>query len=357
MATLDLSNPAPRTPHDKPGHRTIRTGPIALRVNMRVLGISLIVLALTATLAVFAMTRGSFPIPFLDVVGAIFGRGDEDQLFIVRTLRLPRVICAMLIGAALAVAGAVFQGLVRNPLVSPDIIGINTGASLVAVFWIVFGLSSTLLPLAAFLGALVAALLVYALSWKGGISPNRLILVGIGVGAALSALTTLITVRFPIDQVRPAIVWTMGSIYGSTWRDVQVLLGFLVVSLPLAIALMWYLRALQLGDDVARGLGMPVERLRLSLIVVGCALAAAAVAVAGPIGFVALMVPHMARMLAGALSGSVLVLTALMGAFFLLAADTVAQHFLPVSLPVGVVTAAVGAPYFLYLLYRSNARL
>jgi len=364
MATLDLSTPAPANqhapthpPHDKPGHITIRTGPLAVRLNLRVIGISLVVLALTATLAVFAMTRGSFSIPFMDVVRAVFGRGDEDQLFIVRTLRLPRVICAMLIGAALATAGAVFQGLVRNPLVSPDIIGIDTGASLVAVFWIVFGFSAALLPLAAFIGALAAALMVYTLSWKGGISPNRLILVGIGVGSAISALTTLITVRFPIEQVRPAIVWTMGSIYGSNWRDVKVLLGFLVVCLPLAIALMWYLRALQLGDDVARGLGMPVERLRLSLIVIGCALAAVAVAVAGPIGFVALMVPHMARMLAGALSSSVLVLTAIMGAFFLLAADTIAQHFLPVSLPVGVVTAAVGAPYFLFLLYRSNVRM
>lgn len=359
MATLDLS-PVPGdqpAPHDKPGHVTLRTGPLAVRLNVRVLGIALIVLLLTAMLAVFAMTRGSYSIPFMDVLRAVFGRGDDDQLFVVRTLRLPRVLCAMLIGGALAVAGAVFQGLVRNPLVSPDIIGIDTGASLVAVFWIVFGFSTALLPLAAFIGAVATAMAVYVLSWKGGISPNRLILVGIGAGAALSALTTLITVRFPIEKVRPAMVWTMGSIYGSTWHDVRVLLGFVAVCLPLAIALMWYLRALQLGDDVARGLGMPVERLRLGLIVVGCALAAVAVAVAGPIGFVALMVPHMARMLAGALSASVLVLTALMGAFFLLAADTIAQHFLPVSLPVGVVTAAVGAPYFLFLLYRSNVRM
>lgn len=358
MSAFDLSTPPTIQPqHNKPGHITIRTGALAVRVNVRVLGFSLIVMGLTATLAIFAMTRGSYHIPFMDVVRAIFGRGGEDQLFIVRTLRLPRVICAMLIGAALAVAGAVFQGLVRNPLVSPDIIGIDTGASLVAVFWIVFGLSASLLPLAAFLGALLAAFLVYTLSWKNGISPNRLILVGIGVGAAISAMTTLITVRFPIEKVRPALVWTMGSIYGSNWRDVKVLLGFLAICLPLAIALMWYLRTLQLGDDVAKGLGLPVERLRLSLIVVGCALAAVAVAVAGPIGFVALMVPHMARMLAGSLSSSVLILTALMGSFFLLAADTIAQHFLPVSLPVGVVTAAVGAPYFLYLLYRSNARM
>ena len=352
MVSFDLA-----TPHNKPGHVTVRNRIVQGRFNVRVAGMSLLVLALVLGLAVFAMTLGSFSIPFVDVIKSVFGHGSDDQEFIVRTLRLPRVICAMLIGAALAMADAIFQGLVRNPLVSPDIIGIDTGASLVAVFWIVFGLSSSLLPLAAFIGAVTAASLVYILSWKGGISPNRLILVGIGVSAAISSGTTFITVRFPIEQVRPAIVWTMGSIYGSNWTDVKVLVGFLVVCIPFAVVLMWLLRALQLGDDVARGLGMPVERTRLGLMLVGCALAAVTVAVAGPIGFVALMVPHMARMLGGALSASVMVLTAFLGALFLLAADTVAQHFLPVTLPVGVVTAAVGAPYFLFLLYRSNVRM
>ncbi|MGB3307874.1 MAG: iron ABC transporter permease [Thermomicrobiales bacterium] len=356
MATLDLSASTP-SPHQKPGHVTVRNRYVQARFNARVLAMSVAVLLLVVTLAIYAMTLGSFSIPFVDVVKAVFGQGNENQEFVVRTLRLPRVISAMLIGAALAMAGAIFQGLVRNPLVSPDIIGIDAGASLVAVFWIVFGFSATLLPLAAFIGAVVAAMLVYTFSWKGGISPNRLILVGIGIAAGIGAATTFITVRFPIEQVRPAIVWTMGSIYGSNWTDVNVLLGFLIVCAPLGVALMWTLRTLQLGDDVSRGLGMPVERTRLGLILVGCALAAVAVAVAGPIGFVALMVPHMARMIGGALSGSVMVLTALLGAFFLLAADTVAQHFLPVSLPVGVVTAAVGAPYFLFLLYRSNVRM
>jgi len=354
MATFDL---ATASPHHKPGHVTLRIGVVEARFNVRVLMMAFAVLALLAVLAVFAMTRGSYRIPFVDVVKAVFGTGGDDQMFIVRTLRLPRVICAMLIGACLAVAGAIFQGLVRNPLVSPDIIGIDTGATIMAVFWIVFGLSASWLPFAAFLGAVLTAAIVYALSWRQGISPNRLILVGIGVSAAISAGTTYITVKFPIEQVRPAIVWTMGSIYGSNWGDVKLLLGFLAICLPLSVVLMWYLRALQLGDDVARGLGLPLERTRLGLIVVGCALAAVSVSVAGPIGFVALMVPHMARMLGGALSASVMILTALMGSLFLLAADTVAQHFLPVSLPVGVVTAAVGAPYFLFLLYRSNVRM
>ena len=149
----------------------------------------------------------------------------------------------------------------------------------------------------------------------------------------------------------------MGSVYGSTWRDVMLLASRVLVFGIAAVVLMWYLRVLQLGDDIARGLGMPLELTRLALIVVGCGLAAVAVAIAGPIGFVALMVPHVARMLAGPISGQVMLFTGLLGAIFLLFADVVSQHFLPVTLPVGVVTAAVGAPYFLFLLYKSNARV
>jgi iron complex transport system permease protein len=244
--------------------------------------------------------------------------------------------------------------LVRNPLVSPDVIGINGGASLVAVGWIVSGRSLDLLPLAALLGALGAAAAVYLLSWRAGISPARLILVGIGIGTAVNAATIFITIRFPVDIVRPAIVWTMGSVYASSWRDVIVMTSALAVLTVAVLILAWSLRVLQLGDDLTRGLGLPLERTRLGLIVVGCGLAAVAVAIAGPIGFVALMAPHIARMIAGPVSGTVILFTGVIGALFLLGADVVANHLLPVSLPVGVVTAAVGAPYFLFLLYRSN---
>ncbi len=164
-------------------------------------------------------------------------------------------------------------------------------------------------------------------------------------------------VKYPLELARPAQVWTMGSVYGSSWNDVKWLAGTLLIMGPLAITMMWPLRVLQLGDDVTRGLGVSLERTRLLLIVVACVMAAVAVSIAGPIGFVALMVPHVARMLAGPLSGSVLFFTAVIGALFLLSADVIAQHFLPVSLPVGIVTAAVGAPYFLFLLYRSNIQM
>jgi iron complex transport system permease protein len=159
---------------------------------------------------------------------------------------------------------------------------------------------------------------------------------------------------FPIERTRPAIVWTMGSIYASSWTEVRLAASCLAIVLPIAVVLMHPMRSMMLGDLVTRSLGVPLERTRLLIILLGCALAAVAVAIAGPIGFIALMVPHMARMIAGPASGSVLVFTGLLGGIVLLLSDVLSQHFLPVTLPVGIVTSAVGAPYFLFLLYRSN---
>jgi iron complex transport system permease protein len=312
-------------------------------------------LAGVVVVSLWALTLGSFAMSWADVLAAARGQGEADQVFVVQTLRLPRVFAALLIGAALAVAGAIFQGVVRNPLVSPDIIGIDSGASLAAVFWIVTRQPAPLLPLAAFAGALLTAAVIYALTWRRGVDTDRLILVGIGVGAAVAAGITFVTVRFPVEIVRPAEFWLMGSLSGSTWRDVATLLVAALILVPSALLLAQPLRTLQLGDDITRTLGVPLERLRLGLIVVGCGLAATAVAIAGPIAFVALMVPHAARMLAGPVSTGVMLFTSILGALFLIIADVIAQNGLPVSLPVGAITAAVGAPYFLFLLYHSHA--
>ena len=340
-----------------PQRVTIRNGPLSLRVDPRVMILTLAGVALILFLALWAVSLGSYSMPFSEALAAVRGIGTEDQVFVVRTLRLPRIVCAVLIGAGLAVAGALFQGVVRNPLVSPDIIGIDTGASLLAVFWIVTGQPAALLPIAAFIGAVTTAALIYALTWKGGVDTDRLILVGIGIGAAIGAGITFLTVKFPVEIVRPAEFWLMGSLTGSNWRDVTVLLVTVAVLVPGAAILARLLRTMQLGDDVTRGLGVPLERLRLGLIVVGCGLAAVAVSVAGPIAFVALMVPHVARMLTGPVSSGVMLFTATLGAIFLLSSDMIAQHALPVSLPVGAITAAVGAPYFLFLLFRNQTRV
>ncbi len=335
----------------------LRAGPFSLRFNLRVLAIIAVSLVALLLLAAWAMTLGSFRVPMDEVIRATLGESTKQFEFIVQTLRMPRVIVAILVGAALAMSGAMFQGLVRNPLVSPDIIGIDAGASLVAVWWIVTGRNGDLLPLVAFVGASIAASLIYVLTWRGGISGNRLILVGIGMNSLLSALTTYLLVKYPIEQVSSAVLWTTGTVYGSDWGDVRVLTMAMLVLIPLSVVLMSSMRVLQFGDDTAASLGMMVEPMRLLMIFVGCALAAVAVATAGPVGFVALIVPHIARMVAGPMTGAVLVVTGIFGGILLLFSDIVAQHYLPVTLPVGVVTAAIGAPYFLLLLYRSNVRI
>jgi iron complex transport system permease protein len=334
-----------------------RAGPISLRFNLKVLALIGLSSVLLLLLAGWATTLGSFHVPYGRVVEATFGTSTREYEFIVQTLRLPRVAVAILAGCALAMSGAVFQGLVRNPLVSPDIIGINAGASLFVVYWIVTARDTNLLPVVAFGGAVAAAALIYVLTWRGGISGNRLILVGIGMNSMLSAGTTYLLVKYPIDRVSSAVLWTTGSIYGADWGDVRLLGAALLLLIPLAVVLMGSMRVLQFGDDTAASLGMLVEPTRLLLILVGCALAAVSVSLTGPIGFVALIVPHVARMIAGPMTGAVLLLTGIFGALLLLFADVVAQHYLPVQLPVGVVTAAIGAPYFLLLLYRSNARI
>lgn len=334
---------------------TYRRGPLSGRIRPRVVAVAAVTGLVALLLAGWTLTLGDFAVPLGQIVATVLGGGTGEYDFVVRTLRLPRTLAAVGVGIALGTSGAVFQGLVRNPLVAPDIIGVTTGASVTAVALIVLGGPTALLPLAAFAGAVGAAGIVYALSWRGGITGNRLVLVGIGVNAIAYALTTFLIVRFPIERVAPAVLWQTGSLYGRGWQHVVWLAVGLAVLLPAAAVLVPRLRALQLGDDAAAALGARVERERAGLVVVGAGLAAVAVAVAGPVAFVALMVPHVARMLLGPLTGGVLVAAGLIGAVIVLVSDLIAQHlFSPVSLPVGVVTAAAGAPYFLFLLYRSN---
>ncbi|MEM9204687.1 MAG: iron ABC transporter permease, partial [Actinomycetota bacterium] len=270
----------------------------------------------------------------------------------------PRVTVAILAGMCLGMSGAIFQALINNPLVSPDIIGINTGAAVFAVFLLASGRGIEYLPFAAFGGAVGTAAIIYVLAWKRGVSGSRLVLVGIGIQALLSAVITFIQVRFPIERIVAAARWQAGSLFGASWDDARTLLIGLLLLTPTAFVLTQRLRLLQLGDEAAAGLGIRVERDRLALIVVGSGLAAVAVAVIGPLGFVALLVPHMTRLMVGQLTGGTLLLTALIGAGFLLGADLIAQRlFAPTVLPAGVVTGAIGGPYFLFLLARYNRAL
>ncbi len=334
----------------------VRVGPFSFRANLRVVALVAGAAALLAALALWGLTLGDVRFSWSEIAQAIAGQGPPSATFIVRDLRLPRILAALLVGPMLAMAGAIFQGLVRNPLVAPDVIGINAGASAAAVLWIVTRKPPALVPVAAFLGAVAAAAAIYLLTWRGRIATGRLIVVGIGVNALLTAATTFLLVQARIQDAGRAVLWMTGSLYAADWADVRLLAAALAVLGPLGATLMPALRVLQLGDLGAAALGMRVERRRLALLLVGCALAAVAVSVAGPVGFVALMVPHAARLLAGPMTGGVFLFTGLLGGLLLLGADLVAQHGLPASLPVGVVTAVLGAPYFLAVLYRSGAK-
>ncbi|MDP9023642.1 MAG: iron ABC transporter permease, partial [Actinomycetota bacterium] len=235
-------------------------------MSVRTCVLLLLVAALVVGLAVWAMTLGDFPISSRRVAAVVFAGGDGGEAFIVRTLRLPRVLTAIGAGLALAASGAIFHGLVRNPLVAPDVIGVMAGASLAAVTAIVVFRSTTVVPAAALAGAVAAAFAVYGLTWRKGISGNRLVLVGIGVNALLIALTTLVIVRYPIEFISSAIVWMTGTLYGADWQDVTWIAAALAVLLPAALALMPRLRILQLGDDTAAALGTRTEASRGALL-------------------------------------------------------------------------------------------
>jgi len=323
-----------------------------------------VVLAALALLALFSLvfnvSQGEYPVPPLEVVKTILGLpANPDYAFVINTLRLPRALVALLVGMGLATAGTILQGLTRNPLAAPEIIGINAGASLVAVAFIVLlpGISVAWLPVAAFLGGLGAAISIYLLAWNRGSSPVRLILVGIGLTALTGSLTSLMITFGEINAVSQALVWLTGSVYGRSWEHLWPLLPWLVIFLPLALVLARNLDTLNMGDDLAQGLGSRVEWTRSLLLLCTVALAGASVATAGTIGFVGLMAPHLARQLVGPSHAGLIPVAALTGACIVELADLVGRLlFAPIELPCGVITAVIGAPYFLWLLYRDRNR-
>jgi iron complex transport system permease protein len=302
-----------------------------------------------------SLSLGDFKIPIVDVVKTLFGGGDKATEFIVNQLRLPRALTAILVGAALGISGAIFQSIARNPLASPDIIGVTYGASAFAVFAIVT-LSLTGWAVAGFavFGALITSFTMYLLAWRRGVSSYRLILVGIGIGAIATSVTSYLLTKARVEIAQQALIWLTGSLNGRDWSHVRSMAIMLVLAAPITVILVHRLRILQLGDETAYGLGLRVEGTRLALIVVAVLLAAVATAAAGPIGFVAFVAPPIARRLTRS-PGPAMVASALMGALVIALSDLVAQHALgSTQLPVGVVTGVIGAPYLMFLLARTN---
>lgn len=312
---------------------------------------------LVAALAVFtwSLAVGDFPLPVSEVVATLAGRGSGGSAFVVHTLRLPRGLTGLLVGAAFGLSGAVLQRLVRNPLASPDIVGISAGAAAAAVFTIVVvGAAGAAVTLGALCGATATAGALYVLAYRQGVTGYRLVLVGIGLTAALTSVVQYLLTRAEIFQAQRAALWLTGSLNGRGWDHVRPLAVALAVLVPVVVGLARHLRVLELGDDAARGLGSRVEAARGALLLSAVALAAVATASAGPVGFVALVSPQIARRLVGGRSLALLPAAAT-GALIVVTADLVGRRLMaPTELPVGVVTALVGAPYLLYLLARAN---
>ncbi|MGR3205227.1 FecCD family ABC transporter permease [Bacillus glycinifermentans] len=292
-----------------------------------------------------------------DVIKNLFGISSDYQ-FIIQKYRLARVILAVLAGAGLGVSGAILQGVIRNPLASPDVIGITKGASLAAMVVILLFPAAPLivLPLSAFAGAgLVAALLMVFVRKKNA-RPSTIALVGIALGAICHAGMQYMMVKFPGD-VNAALIWVTGSLWGRSWDEIKLLAPWLALCLPILFLLAAKLDLMSLGDELVDGLGERSARLRFMLIFVAVGLAGSCVAVVGSIGFVGLIAPHIARRLVGTKSKYLLPASGLAGSIILLAADSLGRGLMPpVEIPAGILTAIIGAPYFLYLLKAESAK-
>lgn len=309
---------------------------------------------------VISMNTGVIKLTPIEVLRTFFGQGDAQQQLILFEFRLPRIVLAVLVGMGLAISGAILQGISKNALADPGILGINAGAGLAVMLYISFFPSTKavpvyLLPVLAFVGSGITAILIYTLSYRRheGITPMRLILTGIAVAAGISSAMIVLTLRLSPENYQFVATWLAGSIWGSNWRFVVSLLPWLLILLPFVYSKSRVLNVLNLGEITAVGLGASIERERRWLLAASVGLAGASVSVSGGIGFVGLIAPHLARQLVGAKHQFLLPTTALLGGLLVLLADTIGRSILePSEIPAGIVVAILGAPYFLYLLAR-----
>ncbi|GLP72250.1 ABC transporter permease [Streptomyces sp. TUS-ST3] len=333
-------------------NRAIRTpGGLSLRLDVRAAVVVALILLAALTASVLLIGTGDFPIPAGDVLRTLLGNGNAGQEFIVNELRLPRVLVGLLVGASLGLGGALFQAISRNPLGSPDVLGLSQGATAGALTMIVlFSGSTAQVTTGALVGGLVTGLAIYLLAWKQGVHGYRLVLVGIGVSAIVTAVNGYLLTRSTLTEAAQAVVWMTGSLSGRDWAQVWPLLWLCAILVPLVLANARGLRMMEMGDDVSHALGVRVERVRLLLLVAAVLLTAAATAAAGPVSFVALTAPQLARRLTRS-PGPNLLPSLCMGATLLVTADWVSQKvFGADQLPVGVVTGVLGGVYLLWLL-------
>ncbi|MEU7399204.1 FecCD family ABC transporter permease [Streptomyces albogriseolus] len=333
-------------------NRAVRVpGGLSVRLDVRAFTVVVLLMLLALGASVLLIGTGDFPMSASDVLSSLAGQGTEGQEFIVTELRLPRVLVGLLVGASLGIGGALFQSISRNPLGSPDILGLGQGATAGALTVIVlFSGSANQVALGALAGGLLTGTAIYVLAWKRGVHGYRLVLVGIGVSAVVTAVNGYLLTKSDIVDAARAVVWMTGSLDGRDWDQVWPLLALCAVLVPVVLANSRALRMTEMGDDVSNALGVRVERLRLVLMLSAVLLTASATAAAGPVSFVALTAPQLARRLTRS-PGPNLVASMCMGAALLVLADFVSQRaFGAEQLPVGVVTGVVGGVYLLWLL-------
>jgi iron complex transport system permease protein len=322
--------------------------------------IFVLLLSLIIITAVIGMGMGFSSLSYDRLIPTILGQGTFKEEFVLFTIRLPRIVITLLAGMALALSGAILQGITRNDLADPGIIGINSGAGVaIAVFFLYFPLNAGLfvymLPLIAFIGALVTAALIYvfSLSKSSGLQPVKLVLIGVGFSMALSGAMIVLISSAERQKVDFIANWLAGNIWGTDWPFILAILPWLVVLIPFALYKANRLNVLGLSEHAAIGLGISIERERLTLLLAAVALAAAAVSVTGGIAFIGLMAPHIAKALVGPRNQLYLPLAILIGGWLLLFADTIGHHIIkPDGIAAGIMVSLIGAPYFIYLLLK-----
>lgn len=334
-----------------------RSNSISFMIGKKAVVVFLVLFCLSLVLFIIGLSIGSTIIPPFKVIQHLLGFGNGEHAFVIDTLRLPRMLLSLLVGIALGVSGLILQGIIRNPLASPDIIGITGGAAVAAVVFLTFfsEISIKWLPFPTIIGAGVVSLIIYLLAWKKGVTPIRLVLIGIGVDAGMGALVTMMIVLSPAYSTSTAYIWLTGSVYGANWENVFAMLPWVLIFVPLSLFFVRAVNVQELGDQIATGLGSRVQLNRFVLLFISVALAGSAVAFAGGIGFVGLIAPHIAKKLVGHSFGSLVPVSALIGGLIVISADVVARTaFLPLDLPAGVFVSGIGAPFFIYLLYRNR---
>jgi iron complex transport system permease protein len=332
--------------------------------SMIILFITFIITLLSIVLS---LSIGERFISFDRIFKAIFGMGSGGDRLIINTLRLPRTLVAFFVGASLGLSGAVLQGVVKNPLAAPNIIGITDSGSVGALIFLTLftdpknnSLTTSIfyMPVFAFIGAFSAVILVYVLAFKKGVNPFRLILIGIAISGAAKAITSVLIINGPVVFIKEAQLWIIGTVYGSNWTHVKLIGSWFVILFIITMIFIRELNIQNLDDGISYSLGSSVEKNRFILMVLSAAMAAGAVAVGGGISFIGLIAPHISRKLTNSSFENIVPLSTLVGGIIVVLSDMAARSlFFPLDLPVGIFTALIGAPFFIYLLIKNQRSL